>query len=287
MAIKKLTTAVSYISYLAFIILAFLASAGTMKAQGPAPQGQIEAAANAPLLISYQGRLSNASGPITATVAMTFTLWDAAAGGNVQWQEANKPISVNNGFFTTLLGGGTPLAPTIFDGRDLWIGVQVESDAEMSPRQRIASVPYAFASNTLVSGALISGTEASQPVLKVQNTSPTDNTIGMWGQIDGDPGSDPEANWAMGVGGYASSPTGHTFGVWGGNESSTQYAVGVLGNSWATTGQVWGVQGIIHSTTAGAAAVNGWVPATSGQTYAVMGESSSNGDGAAGVAGFS
>ena len=277
----------SYVGFLVLITWSLLVNVSVIKAQTPVSQTEIGVAATTPLLISYQGRLSNVSGPITATVSMTFTFWDAASGGNVQWQEANKLVSVNNGFFTTLLGDSTTIAPTIFDGRNLWLGVQVESDAEMSPRQRIASVPYAFTANTLVSGAVISGTESGQSVLTVQNTSSANHSVGMWSQVDTDPGSDPYNDWAMGVAGFASSTSGHTFGVWGGNVSTSPYSIGVLGNSLATSGEVYGVQGIIHSTTTNAAAVSGSVDASSGQTYAVYGNNPSVTNGAAGVFGLS
>ncbi|MFO7632533.1 MAG: hypothetical protein R6W76_08345, partial [Caldilinea sp.] len=54
---------------------------------------------------------------------------------------------VSNGLFTTLLGDVAALPTSIFDGQNLWLGVKVGTDAEATPRQRIAAVAYALYSN--------------------------------------------------------------------------------------------------------------------------------------------
>lgn len=103
-----------------------------------------ESAAITPV-ISYQGRLLNPTtgAPQNGTFTFVFRLYNVAEGGTALWTET-KDIVVSNGLFTTLLGDVTALPTSIFDGQNLWLGVKVGTDAEATPRQRIAAVPYAL-----------------------------------------------------------------------------------------------------------------------------------------------
>ena len=104
------------------------------------------AATNVPQLMSYQGRLTDADGnPLTGTYNMQFCLYDTDVGGTPVdgWCE-NQTVSVTDGVFSVLLGSITPMPETVFDGTERYLGVKVESDAEMTPRRRVASVGYAY-----------------------------------------------------------------------------------------------------------------------------------------------
>lgn len=96
-------------------------------------------------LLSYQGRISNpATGQTLAdgTYGVNFFLFDAPAGGTQLWTEA-RSIVQTRGLFVILLGEVTPLPLNIFDGRDLWLQVQVNGEL-LDSRQRIAWVAYAI-----------------------------------------------------------------------------------------------------------------------------------------------
>lgn len=99
-------------------------------------------------VISYQGRLLNPTtgAPQNGTFTFVFRLYNVAEGGTALWTET-KDIVVSNGLFTTLLGDVTALPTSIFDGQNLWLGVKVGTDAEATPRQRIAATPYALYSD--------------------------------------------------------------------------------------------------------------------------------------------
>jgi hypothetical protein len=101
------------------------------------------ASAQAPALLPVQGVLSDADGtPLDGQVAVTFTLYDALAAGNVLHQE-QQVVTVESGLFTVYLGSGTTtLDLSIFQMPDVWLGVAVESDPEMTPRFRIGTAPY-------------------------------------------------------------------------------------------------------------------------------------------------
>ena len=96
-----------------------------------------------PHLIRYQGSLVDTQqvsleGPYT----LTFRLYDAATGGTKVWEEAQTNVPITAGQFSVLLGQVTPLE-LAFD-KDMWLSIQVNTDTEMTPRQRLSSAPYAY-----------------------------------------------------------------------------------------------------------------------------------------------
>jgi len=96
-----------------------------------------------PTSVTHQGRLFSAAGePITATLDLEFAIYAEPTGGTPIWNEAHT-ISFEDGYFSVRLGDGTPLDASVFDGRALYLGITVGTDAEMTPRTSIRSVPYA------------------------------------------------------------------------------------------------------------------------------------------------
>jgi hypothetical protein len=96
-----------------------------------------------PQTINYQGFLTTSGGaPVDATVAMTFRLYAAESGGVALWSETKPAVAVSNGIFSVVLGSTMPIQLP-FDA-PYWIGVTVNADDEMTPRQPAASSPYAF-----------------------------------------------------------------------------------------------------------------------------------------------
>jgi len=109
-----------------------------------------------PQIINYQGSLSDSGGaPINATLNMTFTLYDVASGpGTTLWLEVQS-VDVVNGVFQVQLGAdaGNPLNATILDD-PIFLGVAVDTDAEMTPRQRVTSAAFAIRSQTVENDTL-------------------------------------------------------------------------------------------------------------------------------------
>jgi len=99
--------------------------------------------AQIPHLINYQGKLTDTNGNPVAdgNYSITFRIYDAAGGGTLLWEETQS-ILVQKGLFSCLLGGVTNL-DLAFD-KPYWLAIKVGSDAEMTPRQQIASVGYAI-----------------------------------------------------------------------------------------------------------------------------------------------
>ena len=106
------------------------------------------ASADVPRKISYQGVLTDGAGtPVTdGNYDITFKIYNVDTGGSALWTETNS-VGVSGGIFNTLLGSVTPL-DLPFD-TEYWLGVSVGGGAELSPRRRLTSVPYALNSQAV------------------------------------------------------------------------------------------------------------------------------------------
>lgn len=95
-----------------------------------------------PNQISYQGVLNDANGdPVNSTVDMTFKLYSVASGGTVLWNET-QTVQVSNGIFNVKLGSVQIIPASIRQNNDLYLGINVGADSEMTPRQPILATIY-------------------------------------------------------------------------------------------------------------------------------------------------
>jgi hypothetical protein len=95
--------------------------------------------------VGYQGRLYDQNGnPVSGTMSVTFSLYASATAGTAVWTETQS-VSFANGYFGVQLGSVTAFGTMAFDGTVRYLGVKVGTDAEMTPRAAVASVPYALA----------------------------------------------------------------------------------------------------------------------------------------------
>ena len=123
-----------------------LASLALLLAVGASAQ----TVAPVPQLMNFQGRLTKKDGtPVTdGFYTVTFSIYDAQTGGNLLWKEQSASVYSRNGVIAILLGNITPLTDSIFNGT-VWLEMQVNTDAPLSPRQRVTSVAFAFKANTV------------------------------------------------------------------------------------------------------------------------------------------
>lgn len=101
--------------------------------------------------INFQGKLTNPNGTNLSNGSYTFvfSIYTVASGGTAAWTET-KSITVNDGIFQTALGDTTALPGSVdFNNAGLYLGIKVGTDAEMTPRVRFTSAPYAFNSGLL------------------------------------------------------------------------------------------------------------------------------------------
>lgn len=114
------------------------------------------AAAEVPELMSFQGMLSDSNNtPLTGTYSVQFSIYNSETDGSHIWSETQS-VDVNDGLFSVLLGAVNPVTADVFSkGTSLrYLGIKIGSDDEMTPRQRIASVGYAFAAENLGPGVV-------------------------------------------------------------------------------------------------------------------------------------
>ena len=190
-------------------------------------EGVTVAASEVTSCINYQGRLTDSAGELlSGTYTMTFGLYDVSTGGTALATDSHD-VDVTDGLFNTGIDFGT----SDFDGRELWLGVKVGTDPEMTPRQELRPVPYAL---SLVPGARIDGS-ISGSVLKINNTGTGAGVHGVYGETSGNWG------WASGVYGkatedYAIGVTGRNTGSGAGVYGWSNEGPGVIGTSDNDTG---------------------------------------------------
>jgi len=116
------------------------------------------AQADVPQLINYQGVLLDSGGqPVTTPVNVIFAIWDDPAAGDSLWSEEQTVSPDANGLFNVLLGSDSPIPDSAFSSADMYLSVKVDTDPEMTPRQRLASVAYSYRSATADAGGSNSG----------------------------------------------------------------------------------------------------------------------------------
>jgi hypothetical protein len=92
--------------------------------------------------------------PVSGSTMFVFTLYDAATAGATVWTET-QTITLDSGFFSAQLGETTPIPPATFataaqTGKTLYLGIKVNADPELSPRQPLLSVPYALVASNAI-----------------------------------------------------------------------------------------------------------------------------------------
>ncbi len=104
--------------------------------------------AEVPHMVNYQGKLTTAAGGcLNDTVQMTFSIYPDTLGSPADWTETQYDVIVKEGIFNVLLGSVDSIPSSVFDGNIKYLGVQVESDPEMTPLKPMISVAYAYRSN--------------------------------------------------------------------------------------------------------------------------------------------
>jgi hypothetical protein len=237
------------------VILALIAilavMVGLTQAQGPETEGQGVKAAVVSTSIPVQGRLTDASGTPVAdgTYSVKFALYDAATRGNEVCADTNT-VTVEGGLFYSEIRGTCRVLD--FSGQQLYLGIKVESDREMTPRRPILPVPHAL---SLRPGAIISAT-TSNALIHVENwystgrglrayamaqTGANYGVVGASRSPDGLGGYFYNNGGGTGLYGRASTGTGETYGVRG--ESASSSGRGVHGEATNASGGI-GVEGI-------------------------------------------
>jgi len=143
--------------------LLWVTNAGALPLPAPA------AATTSTGTIAYQGRLADSAGnPITETVNMEFRLYDIAEGGAPLWSElwtGSNAVRVSDGLFNVMLGSLNQIPQNVITENDqLYLGITVGTDDEMSPRVQLGSVPFAVQALTVPDGSMTTSKLADEAV---------------------------------------------------------------------------------------------------------------------------
>jgi hypothetical protein len=131
-----------HIGGLAMTALALSLIFGLIAIAPPLAQAEI------PRYINYQGKLTDANDdPVTDDVDVTVRIYDTETGGTALWTET-QTVTVTRGVFSILLGNTIALSGLDFNSA-YWYSVEIESDGEMTPRQRLTAVGYAINADKL------------------------------------------------------------------------------------------------------------------------------------------
>lgn len=150
-----------------------------------------QAAAGIASVLSYEGRLMDASGnPLGGTgtaYCFRFSIYDGATGGTKLWPAGTPATTMatsTDGVFSALIGQADSLTYNFYDNDTVYLNVDVNTTAttcggsweSLSPRQRIAATGYAQAAKNTYGGAVqvgtgIGGASPSMLSLDVKNTN--------------------------------------------------------------------------------------------------------------------
>ncbi len=186
------------------VLLGIALTASLSRAQGPdtptpTPGGEVVVEGVGPMAavgakIPIQGRLTDRSGNPVAdgNYNITASIYNVSSGGTALCSDADT-VSVSNGLFTMNINH---CDSDDINGRQLYLGIKVGTDAEMTPRQAIYPVPYAWSlrpgaviSNTTTTGHALevwsaAGSGATGTALWVRNTN-TGSGIALWARAQG------------------------------------------------------------------------------------------------------
>jgi hypothetical protein len=136
------------------------------------------ALAETPQLINFQGKAFDSNGdPLDGTFSIEFTIYDATTEGNTVWFETQPSVEITDGIFHVLLGSETPIEHFVFGQPARYLGVKIGSDPEMTPRTKVATVPFSYRVATVdgAEGGYIDGSLT----VGDNNTVSADNSIAM------------------------------------------------------------------------------------------------------------
>jgi hypothetical protein len=144
MAFKKIQLVAQIVGLVTILVLCVLGVLALASGDNPASAALGPASlSGVPNVINYQGMLRQPDGTVVnGAYTMTFRLYHDVTDGTPVHNETVQNVVVRDGLFTVLLGDTNPIGAGVFKD-PVYVGIQVENDAEMQPRQRIAPVPYA------------------------------------------------------------------------------------------------------------------------------------------------
>ncbi len=199
-------------------------------------------AASTSATINFQGRLLNASGSLVPDgyYNIQFNLYHVSSAGSTLWTETHdynggspdRRVRIVNGYFSATLGNYDSLADEsdVNWQDDVWLGMTVRgsgacafaactpADSEMTPRFKLASVPYALVSANVKSSNTATASTNSDAIT-IQSGNATGTTSNS-GSITVDVGTATQTAGSILIG-TTNNTTGITIGKSSGTSATT------------------------------------------------------------------
>ena len=183
-----------------------------------------EAATGINRQINFQGKVVNANGTNVANGSYTFVfrLYTVSSGGSNIWTDT-ETLTVTDGIFQYNLGSDTINAPlpgsVDFNTDNIYLGINFNSDGEMTPRVQFTAAPYAMNAEK-VGGLTVTNTTGTLTV-------PAGKTIAFGGAFTTSGAND--VTFTTSAGTSLTLPTSGTLATLAGTETLTNKTIGSTG----------------------------------------------------------
>lgn len=139
----------------------------------------VGAHADVPPYVPVQGFLADADDvPLSGDLQIRFRLYASDDASGTPVHEETQTVAVESGHFTVYLGDGAALAPAVFrDNSELYVGLKVEDDDEMTPLLRLATAPFAGFAQYCGEAVSVGGLATADLQRRVADACPSGNSI--------------------------------------------------------------------------------------------------------------
>ncbi len=181
-----------------------------------------------PESFNYQARLTDSSGtPVPdGSYTITFRAYSLPLGGSQLWSES-QVLPVADGLLSCRVGATIPIPESVLDLPELFLAIQINSDAEMTPRRQIVTVPYAAKVRT-VDGALGGNVNGSAAIGTLNDASGTSSFVAGHG-------NEASGNMSVSLAGNLNVASGSRTAILGGSSHAVSgensVAIGGVGNT--------------------------------------------------------
>uniref|UniRef100_A0A7C4G9K3 Uncharacterized protein n=1 Tax=candidate division WOR-3 bacterium TaxID=2052148 RepID=A0A7C4G9K3_UNCW3 len=139
------------------------------------PRVEVYSPDGVPMFINYQGYLTDTLGtPITATLAMRFSIYADSSGGAPLWSRDLSSVSVIQGVFSVKLPLAAGDTSVFMGGQRRWLELRVGTWT-LSPRTEITSMAYALRSVYCDNSDMLDGRHAHQFIYNGTSVQPSSN----------------------------------------------------------------------------------------------------------------
>ncbi len=230
----------------------------------------VSAVAEVPQVINYQGFLTKPNGsPVNdGDYLIRFTIWQHESStdpSDIVWSSDYREITVTNGLLSYNLGDTVNLPDDLFaTDTTRWLGIKVSTDAEITPRTRLAAMPYAYhALRADTSDVALTVANDAVTSSTIQNETILFEDIGNNGTLDGQ-----VIKWNDGVGVWQAADDELGSSGWAddGNVVRLETGVDSVGIGTSTPTEKLHVTGVIYSDAGGYRFPDGSVQTTAAFT---------------------